>query len=129
MKVLDYLFYRTYSFYKKKKDRMPDLMACIILSLLIFVSIFSLANLVQLVFKLSIGYSKIIIIPLLLLTLWLIERHYRNDSRIAILEERFAEESSGQKRLRGYIFIVYFLVMVLIPIAIGFMRNNLSWNI
>jgi hypothetical protein len=130
MIVLDYLFYRIYSFYKKKRDSTPVLMGCLVLMVLTFSTLLTLSSIIEILFKTpELKVEKYFIAIILLGMLYLIYRRYNKNQVIEELVSRYKDEKIGKKRLRGWFFIFYLILVFLIPISIGYMRHNLGMDI
>lgn len=130
MKILDYLFYRTYSFYKKKRDSTPILMGSLVLMVLTFATLLSVSSIIEIAFKLpELKVEKYIIVVVLLGMLYSVYRRYGTKQVVEDLVAHYKEEPLKMKRLRGWCFILYLIIVMLIPISIGYMRHNLGMDI
>jgi Ca2+/Na+ antiporter len=129
MKILDYLFFRTYSFYKKKRDRNPEWMGALVLTVLSGLSLLTINALISIITKSSFSFTKIILLVLFILFLFLFWRRYGKSGYVKEVEERYKDEELNRKRLRGWLFILYLILVMLIPISVGYMRHNLGMDI
>ena len=129
MKLLDYLFFRVYSFYKKKKDSTPIWMGCCVLSVLIGLNLFCFVVFLSVVLKIEFYLDKLAIIFIAITSLLLLWRRYNKDDFIQNLASRYKEESLNKKKLRGWLFVIYLIVVFAIPISVGYMRHNLGMDI
>ena len=129
MKLFDYFFYRTYCFYKKKKDAIPIWSGCGVLTVLTVLSLFSFVIFISISFKIDIYLNKIVLLCISILSLFLFWRRYGKIDYVKELEQRYKDEEVGIKRLRGWLFVLYLILVLLIPISIGYMRHNLGMDI
>lgn len=129
MKILDYIFYRTYSFYKRKKDSTPIFMGCCISTVLVFATLLSLNTLIEVFFLKGegIAISKYVIILIVIFFLCFFIKRYSNNKVITSLEKRY--KNDFKRNQKGWFFILYLALVLLIPISMGFMRHNLGLNI
>lgn len=129
MIVLDYLFYRIYSFYKRKRDSTPIWMGCCVLTVLIGLSLLSLVVFLSVALKIELYLDKLAILCIAIISLYLFWRRYNKGDFIQKLVSRYKDEAIGTKRIRGWLFISYLILVMLIPISIGYMRHNLGMDI
>lgn len=129
MKIFDYIFYRVYSFYKRKGDRNPVLMGVIVLSLLIGLSLLTINTLISIGFKTQVYFSKVILLCIFIFFLLLFGKRYKDNSILTSVKEEFKNENINLKRKHDLYIIVYFLIAMLIPMTVGFLRHNLGWDI
>lgn len=130
MDVLDYLFYRVYKFYGKKRNELPVLRGCIVLMLLVFSTLLTISSIIEIFFKTpELIVEKYIMVVIMLLMLYLLWRRYGNREYVVEIEERYKEEELNMKRIRGWLFMMYLILMMLIPISVGFLRHNLGIDI
>lgn len=128
--IYDYLFYRIYSFYKRKRDSTPVLMGCLVLMVLAFLTFLSLSKIFEIAFKIpKFRMGKYVIVIFLLSFLYLLFRRYKNTEVIKSLETKFQNEALNTRVLRGWLFIGYLILVLLIPIGIGFIQHNLGISI
>lgn len=130
MKLVDYFFYRIFSFYKKHPNELPKLRGMLITSLVVFLSILSAISLLSLS-SLTDNITKIkpfllVIMIMLFIPFYL---RYRNNSKIEILTQKYKSEDLKKKHIRGWILCIYLFLVLLIPISIGFLRHNLGMEI
>ncbi|GEM_PF-1381441 len=131
MKLFDYLFFRVYNFYKKKKDSTPIFMGCLVLSVCVCFSVLSIIVL------LSVGFGinfENMLMPVMVLLLILFPvlfglRYSKTESINSKLIERFENENSKSRFLKGFLFVSYLILVILIPISVGYMRHNLGMDI
>lgn len=132
MKIFDYLFFRIYNFYKKKKDSTPVFMGCLVLSLMCCLTLLSFLTLLScfgdiLELNAVVLKSTMLLVVLPLPFIWKI-RYDKKDLLLEI-ELRFQNEPIKNKRVHGWLFSAYLVIIILIPISIGYMRHNLGMNI
>ena len=130
MKYLDYLFYRIFSFYDKKGDGAPILMGCLVLAVVLFATLLSCSFILEILLKtppLRIG--NYFIAGVILVLLFLMYFKYRKNQVIEKLATCYKDESLKRKRINGWLFISYLILVISIPILVGYMRHNLGMNI
>ncbi|RQO30368.1 hypothetical protein DBR32_12420 [Taibaiella sp. KBW10] len=129
MKLIDYLFYRVYNFYKKKNDVNPILMGVLALTVLLGASLLCINGIISIVVKSDFYFTKFFLLFFFFLFLFLFGKRYSKNDYAQKLETRYKEETLSAKRLSGWLFILYLILVMLIPISIGYMRNNLGMDI
>lgn len=129
MKLLDYLFFRVYSFYKKKKDSTPIWMGCCVLSVLIGLSLFSFVVFLSITLKVEFYLDKLAILFVAITSLLLLWRRYSKNDFIQNLVSHYKKEGLSKRKLRGWLFVIYLIVVFAIPISVGYMRHNLGMDI
>jgi hypothetical protein len=132
MNLFEYLFYRVYHFYKDKNDSTPIFMGCLVLSLICCLTILSFIMLVSCFgnkWAIDGGVLKSIMLLLAvpLPFLWMIR--YKNSELQLKIECQYQNESQNDKYRRGWFLSIYIIILLLIPISIGYMRHNLGMNI
>lgn len=73
--------------------------------------------------------GKYFIVIILLGMLYLIYQRYNKKQVIEELKGRYKDERLKRNRIRGWLFILYFILVLLVPICVGYMRHNLGMNI
>lgn len=68
----------------------------------------------------------LLLMVVIFLPFWM---RYRKEDFIQELVSRYKDEAIGTKRLRGWFFVSYLILVLLIPISIGYMRHNLGMDI
>ena len=130
MKIIDYLFYRVYSFYNKHPNEIPVFSATLIITLMVYATILSTFAISSLFIKFNIpsGIKGLIIILLvsIFIPIW---KRYGNKEIVVALKENYMIEDSENKRIKGWLFSIYLILIRLIPISIGFLRHNLGMEI
>jgi dolichol kinase len=131
MKLIDYVFYRVYSFYKQKKDSTPIGMGCLVLATALFFSLLSLLVVGNVIFKAEIQQyiNKPIIVIFLLLTLFIFWKRYSKEQVIASLAEKYGGEEDSKKRRHALYIFLYILVVLLTPMVYGYLKHNLKMDI
>ena len=125
MKLFDYIYYRIYVFFLARKDNVPETTGWILLSLLVFATFVSVIFLMSLVFYHSIP-SKWHFAPILILIGLLGWYRYERDFDIEKYTSQWGDEPLIRKRKKGWLIVVWFVVVFLIPISIGVLRHNLG---
>ena len=130
MKLFDYLFYRVYSFYKRKRDKNPDWMGALVISLSLFLTLLSIVTLSTTVSNIEINNNvkplALLLMIVIFVPIWI---RYSKEDFIQGLVTFYKDEEVSIKRLRGWLFISYLILVLLIPISIGYMRHNLGMEI
>ncbi|OJV54979.1 MAG: hypothetical protein BGO31_16725 [Bacteroidetes bacterium 43-16] len=75
-----------------------------------------------------------ILMPIMLVFLILFPiifwRRYSKEEPInSQLIERFENENLKSRFLKGFLFVLYLILVILIPLSVGYMRHNLGMNI
>ena len=130
MKLIDYLFYRIYSFYKRKGDSTPTWMGTLILSLMLCFTLLAIVTFTSVIgrFNFNNNLKLYMAIPLIIFPIVFWNKY----NKIEVVEElvsRYKDEDLVTKKIRGCFFIFYLILVLLIPISIGYMRHNLGMDI
>jgi len=129
VKLFDYLFYRIYSFYKKKKDSTPVGMSCLVLTGLVCLSLISLNGILSLFISHDFNFSKPIILVVLIVSVYFFAMRYRKKETVQLIVQKYQSEPAKVKKVNGWLFVMYLISIVIIPGIIGYLRHNLGWNI
>lgn len=130
MQLFDYIFYRVFIIYNKKRNELPILRGCLTVALLLFLSILSLITLYSIFFKYPIDDSIKPFAMLLMITiLILVALRYAKKNRINKLLIKYENEKSNSKIIKGWLIITYIILVFAIPISVGYMRHNLGMDI
>jgi hypothetical protein len=130
MRLFDYLFYRTYSFYKRKKDSTPIWMGTLVLSLMLCFTFLTIVTFVSIIGRLHFNNNLklFVVIPFIIFPI-VIWNKYSKSGVIEELVSCYKDEKIGTRRLKGWLFISYLILVMLIPISTGYMRHNLGMDI
>lgn len=129
--LIDYVFFRAYTFYKKK-DSTPVFMSCLVVSVVLFFNVLDILSILQLFLKFPaevLNKQKPIIVIVLLLILWLVWRYFKSSGRLLELQERYNDENTILRRRNGVLIVLYIVISILIPISIGILRKNFDIDI
>lgn len=129
MNVFDYVFYRTYSFYFRKKDDNPKFMGLLVLTVLVCLTILSIYSLTSLIYTDLFGFTKPIILIIMTVTFLFFYKKYWNVKIVDELTKKYASEDINSRKKKGWLIVLYISVVLLIPMSIGFLRHNLGWDI
>lgn len=131
MKLLDYVFYRIYSFYKKRKDANPISMGCLVIALTAGLTVLSCITIFSLFYNRQIKFTdfQLLYIMVLFTTWLLLVRKFKMNGVVQNLSSRYAGEDIKQRKLRGWIIVLYIELVMLIPITIGALRHNFGFDI
>ena len=123
----DYIWYRVYSYYNSKNDTTAILSASFTLSL------GQTSNILSILFPINYFYNDILILNKTMLLcigfaiLFLSFFRFRK-KKIAILNDKWENESSVQKRNRGFLVMLYLILSLAVMIGIagylGSLRNR-----
>ena len=123
MKFFDYIFYRIYLFYKGQDDSILHIYSSGLITVLQFFSLLAIAAIVTSPFDLdpiNKYFSLIIVIPLMLYN-W---NRYERNFDIEEYKEKYGNESLEDRKRKGRLIVVWFVLVILIPVIIGVLRNN-----
>ena len=128
IELIDYIYYRTYQWYRKKNDSNPDLMGRIVISLSLVLNLFFLIYLLCKLFHIDID-SKLVWLKwgfciLFLLLIEILKLRYRKRISIETLSQKWATERSEERRRRGLLMITYVIGSIVIPAILGIIVNN-----
>ena len=124
MKVFDYIFFRTFNFFKSRNDFSPETKGSLIVSLIQFFTILSLYVLGQLIFSYPMLTSKWQMLPMALVLG--IFNWYRYEKRLDLdgLQEKWKDENNNQRTMRGILIVIYLTISVAIPVLRGMAAND-----
>jgi hypothetical protein len=124
LKVIDYVYYRTFHWYKNKKDSMPGVMAASIVMLLIFLTLLIIEICLSIALSFSIPeIPKWIIAVFLLSGLWFIMYRYSKIS-ISTLDLHWKNEKPKKKTRRGWLIFLFLVGELLFIIISSYIRHN-----
>lgn len=121
----DYIYYRIYRFCVKQGDNLPETKATAVLSVMQFFTLLSAAAFLTFVVTIepfNKYYTLVVMIPLYIIN-W-----YRYERSVAIdeFDAKWKNENPSEKKRRGWLLVIYFAIVLLIPISIGVLRHNLG---
>ncbi|MEP4120688.1 MAG: hypothetical protein ABJL86_02995 [Gilvibacter sp.] len=108
----DYVFYRVYMFYQDGKSYTAGFVAVVQ-----FFSLLSIASLLK--YAIEFNIEKYVLIATGILLLALNAYRYENNFDVKALHERWKDESSIKKRLKGWVIFLYTLFVVLFPLIVA----------
>ncbi len=123
LKIFDYIFYRIYFFYKSQSFDIMEIYASALVSLaqsFTLLTIFSIISLGVDITAFSKFYGLLVIIPLLIFNWHRYERNFDIEEFVM----QWAGETSSEKKMKGWLIVVYFAIIVLTPVMIGVLRYN-----
>lgn len=129
MKVFDYIYYRTYCWYRVKNDPNHHLMGILIVSLLISMLLFSLFTMLTLFFfpmPNIIKWQSLVVLTIIFI---LVKYRYNNLVNFGNLNNKWGNESKKDKYKRGWSFILLLVFSIAFPILIGYLKHNVGLNI
>lgn len=125
----DYIFYRVYKQYEKWKEGYPYPFAegvviliqwFIILNILDFFSLFSLI-------PKKIENGKILAFTTIVILILL--NKYRYSKKYYEIVKHFDKLPDPNRKRNGFLIIILIIFLILYPLVIGILRNNLGYNI
>ena len=121
----DYIFYRIYKVYIGQGSSITHTYAAGLVSLLQFFTILSLVGVFSLILEFEVfnEYQSIFIIVPLMIFNWY---RYERDFDIEKYESRWGNELVSERRKKGWLIVLWFVVAVLVPVSIGVLRHNLG---
>ena len=125
MDTFDYIFYRLYKFYIGQGSSITHTYAAGLVSILQFFTILSVVGVFSLILEFEVfnKYQSIfIIVPLMILNWY----RYERDFDIEKYESRWGNEPKTERRKKGWLIVVWFVFVILIPVSIGVLRHNLG---
>lgn len=127
--MFDYIYFRTFIWYKGKNDSNPALMAELVITVLIGCQIFTL---------LTIGSFWMFDFPMIqkwqtlilgIFVYCVIRYRYRSTVDLKDLEVKWENESDPVRNRRGWGIILLITFSIFFPILIGYLRHNLGIDI
>lgn len=129
MKFIDYVYYRTYSWYKSKNDLNYHLSGIIIVSILLAMILFSFLTILTLFFfpmpKIEKWHSFIFALTILFFNLY----RYNKLVDYGQLHNKWRNENEKLKYRKGCFIVFLLFISIFFPILIGFLRHNLGLNL
>lgn len=129
MKLLDYLFYRVYSFYSQKNDNTPIFMGCLVLSVLLFFNLLAIVIIVSILKKESIIIPKWLIVVIGTLLPVIFYYRYRENDVLSQLKNDYSKYTDHQNKIRGWLIVIYVVLSIIIVPAYSYLKHNLGMNI
>lgn len=117
IKIIDYVWYRYYLFYKKKRETIPVFTASLISTIYINVFIINVMGFASL-FPIQLGqWTKLLVMIFGISTFIIVHRRYSDKIFINYLLCRYANEDKRLKLLRGWIITLYTLFSFILLIS------------
>lgn len=129
MKLLDYLFYRIYSFYKRKRDSTPVFMAFAVITILVTFNCYDIIVIISLLKKETVHIPDYWVWLFMIIPMLLCLFRWRNEHTIEMILRKYSAYESSVHVKRGYVIILYILVSFLIPILYALLKHNLGMDI
>lgn len=128
MTWFDYVYYRVYIAYQKRKDPDPCIYARAIVTLVqcmnFFIPMVILEDIFQLYTLPETKKAKPFLIIFMLIILVLNYRRYKIKN-FEKLNKIWSDESKRVRRIRGWLVMIYILLSVLFPVIYGFIKHNI----
>lgn len=126
MKIFDYIYYRTYSWYIRHDDSIPHESSVIVVSLIQYLLILNLYLLISFVLPLIVLQNKwqglILLIPIYFFNRF----RYNKVITTTDLELQWKMEEITIKKKRGWLIVFTFFGLILFPVLWGILRHNLG---
>lgn len=129
MKILDYVFYRIYSFYRRNRDDNPIFMGCLVIATSLAFFILSMMTLCQAVLHTDLFLNKAYMLLLGVILIIPIVIRFRNKQRITLLLEKYKQEDLLLKTTKGIFIVIYLILVLMIPIGYGILKHNFNYDI
>ena len=122
MRIIDYLFYRMYQYYRKGEKDIPRYVSSLVLSLTCVFTILSLLTLSKRIFGFDAFHSyttvlKTVIYSLLFIILALVLLRYSRDCVFSSLEGKYENEERSARRRNGFLCVLYIAIVFGIPLV------------
>lgn len=128
-KFFDYIFYRVYKQYEKWREDYPYPFAE---GVVVVIQCFLLLDLFTILSNLNFLPRKIdnikYYISIVLIVLYLYNDLRYKKKHIEIIKTYDAKDDSNKKR-NGFLIVVLIVIVILFPMVIGYLRNNLGYDI
>ena len=112
--MIDYIFLRSYEFYKRNRDGSPKLMGKLFLSLLIFLTLLSVYGVTSLIFQWNlVPELKPLSLLLMFVIYMIVSRRYRKDETTQALLDKYAKEDANARYIKGLGILIYFVLLLL----------------
>lgn len=125
LNLFDYIYYRIYTFFLKQRDNVPETKGSVLLTALQCFTLLSGVALLTLVWDFSLP-PKIYLAPLIILIGVFNWYRYERNVDIEEFNDKWKDETSSERKKRGWLIVTFFIVVVLIPVSIGVLRHNLG---
>jgi hypothetical protein len=123
--LLDYVFYRIYSWFKAKGDNIPEVKGYLILALMQIFTVFDLMAIVRIICEYPLP-GKAVLAPLIFLVMILNGLRYGRDFDIQSLVGTWQNESEKSKVKNGWLISLYLIISLLIPATYGYLKYNIK---
>lgn len=129
MNLVDYLFYRIYNYYNRKKDSTPVFMSCAVISILFVFNCYDVIVLASMFKKQTIIIPKYLVWLFIAIPIFFCTLRYRDINVIENIKQSYLNEKIGAHKRRGIIIVVYMIITFSVPLLYGFLKHNLNMNI
>ena len=123
--LFDYIYYRSVAFYEKYHDSTPEIRGLMVLVtlqictlLLIFLIIYALTD--YLIIK-----DKVYLVLILAVMIVFQYRYYISTHRYNDFKRKWGKEPKKQRKKHGIFIIVSFILVILLNVAISFIKHNI----
>ena len=127
IQLFDYIFYRTVSFYKRKRDSAAITTGWGLNALLQSLLLLDLLILLRIIYEYPIpqNANKYWMLPLLILFGLLNWYRYERKINYQDLRRKWKDEEHNQSKKGGRLIILYIVISLLIPILYGLIKQNI----
>ncbi len=129
MRLLDYIYFRTFVWYNKMNDSNPKLMGELVVTVFVELLAFSILTLLTLFLFPMPKIEKWHSLILLILIYAFIKFRYRKVVDLNYLNELWGSENLTLRRKKGWIMLIAIFISMFFPVLIGFLRHNLGLKI
>jgi uncharacterized membrane protein YbhN (UPF0104 family) len=129
MEFFDYIYFRTYCWYKSKKEPHYHLMGILIVALLVSMLLFSFLTILTFFLFHMPTIEKWHCVIYLAVIILVIRYRYNKFINIEDLHNKWSKESKMVKYRRGWLIIGLLVTSIAFPILIGYLRHNLGLQI
>jgi len=129
MKILDYLFFRIYRFYKKKRDATPVFMGCAVITILTTFNCYDLIVIISLLKKETLNIPKYLVWIFMIIPMLFCLVRYKDNKTIKKIEDQYSKFSSRYHKKRDYFIVIYIILTFLIPLLYAYLKHNVGMDI
>ncbi len=127
MEKFDYIYFRICDFYKKRGRSTAENTSMLILSLVQFYIFLDLLILLRIIWEYPIPntFNKFWALPFVLLFPIMNRRKYLKANKYREFRLKWKDENHSRKKQNGIIIVLFILLLILIPILYGVIRQNI----
>jgi hypothetical protein len=95
----------------------------------VFLTVATIYSLLSVFLKTAMHFNKLFALIISLVSYIILNMHYSKTGLIQELQERYKDEPLSRRRLRGWLFSLYMIFVLLTPVVISYLRHNLKMDI